>query len=95
MDHIFTVQEILEFGSLICHVINNYGDLVLIVHLLIYLFNYIDNRFDQNVLGVIEKILRYQQQICLAGEGIKSFKIEVSNDHVLFKKFIGSVIINI
>lgn len=56
--------------------------------ILIYLYHQIDNRFGENVLRVIEKIFRYQQKICLAGEGIKTLKIEVSNDHVLFIKCI-------
>lgn len=37
-----------------------------------------DNRFSPNILSAIkEQLFQYQQKICLAGEGIKVFKIEV------------------
>lgn len=38
---------------------------------------FLDNRFNQDVLGVIEKNLQYQHKICLAEEGLKVLRLEV------------------
>ncbi|KAL5244649.1 hypothetical protein ACI65C_012059 [Semiaphis heraclei] len=35
------------------------------------------NRFSSNILSVVEKIIQYQQKVCVAKEGLRNLKIEV------------------